>query len=29
VGEALECLFFGKWPDFIQIELDRMTECAE
>ncbi|MBL4864840.1 MAG: IS66 family transposase [Pseudomonadales bacterium] len=29
VGEALECLFAGKWPEFIQRELDLTGECAE
>ena len=29
VGEALECLFRGEWPQFIQDEMDLMNEGAE
>lgn len=29
VGEALECLFRGTWPDFIQEEMNQMTMGAE
>lgn len=29
VGEALECLFHGQWPDFIQKKLDRLDLGAE
>jgi len=29
VGEALECLFRGEWPDFIQQEMDLMNQGAE
>lgn len=29
VGEALECLFRGDWPDFIQQILDQQAEYAE
>ena len=29
VGEALECLFAGTWPDFIQEKLDIMGLGAE
>lgn len=28
-GDALECLFNGKWPEFIQTIIDRKIECAE
>jgi transposase len=29
VGEALELLFCGKWPAFIQEKMDNALECAE
>jgi hypothetical protein len=29
VGEALECLFRGTWPDFIQTKMDLMANSAE
>jgi len=29
IGEALECLFNGTWPEFIQEEIDGQTEGAE
>ena len=29
VGEALECLFNGEWPEFIQKEMALMDQCAE
>jgi len=29
VGEALECLFRGKWPRFIQKEVDFINQDAE
>tara|TARA_R110001599_G_scaffold353749_1_gene596318 strand:- start:9728 stop:11185 length:1458 start_codon:yes stop_codon:yes gene_type:complete len=29
VGEALECLFRGEWPEFIQQKMDQMTKSAE
>ena len=29
VGDALECLFAGEWPDFIQEELNSLGESAE
>lgn len=29
IGEALECLFDDRWPDFIQEKLDAMAERAE
>jgi transposase len=28
-GEALECLFRGEWPDFIQAKIDLMAQGAE
>jgi len=29
IGEALEKLFRGDWPDFIRNGLNQMKECAE
>ena len=29
VGEALEHLFCGKWPEFIQVKMDDAVKCAE
>jgi len=29
VGEALECLFRGEWPEFIQKEMAQMVKGAE
>ena len=29
VGEALECLFKGAWPEFIQTKMDLMANSAE